>query len=33
VATNIISSGDIIVATPEEVGLTSDSAADVSEDD
>ena len=33
VATNIISSGDIIVATPEEVGMTSDSAADVSEKD
>jgi hypothetical protein len=33
VATNIISSGGIIVATPEEVGITSDSAADVSEKD
>jgi len=33
VATNIISSGDIIVATPEEVGMTSDSAAEDSEDD
>jgi hypothetical protein len=33
VSANIISSGDIIVATPEEVGITSDSAADVSEDD
>jgi predicted RND superfamily exporter protein len=33
VSANIISSGDIIVATPEEVGMTSDSAADVSEDD
>ena len=31
--TNIISSGDIIVATPEEVGMTSDSAAEDSEDD
>ena len=33
VATNIISSGSIIVATPEEVGIISDSAADVSEND
>jgi hypothetical protein len=33
VATNIISSPGMIVATPEEVGMTSDSAAEVSEDD
>ena len=33
VATNIISSPGMIVATPEEVGMTSDSAADVSEND
>jgi hypothetical protein len=33
VATNIISSGGIIVASPEEVGITSDSAVEDSEDD
>ena len=33
VSANIISSGGIIVATPEEVGMTSDSAAEVSEND